>query len=406
MGTIAENLLALQETKQNFKTSFENKGVDLTDVPFTEYPNKLEELKENLDTELTEQETLLNELEEDVNALSDKDDTALKILDGTLEEFDNTKIGVTSLVSYRFNDFTNLKKVNFTGITEIPQNTCYDCKKVTDVILDNNTTKIGDYAFYYNDLTNFLLNSHIPCELGAYAFSKTKIKGVTGVFSKIGNYAFANPNATYALTNVDITINGSIGMNGFQNAYYVNNFKISKDSNITSLGEYCFKSVGNRRESPENNVFNLDLSNSSFTSIPGSCFSGDNNSYKNKYWIIKFPKTLTSIRSSVFVYTDNFVVYFSTTTPATLNSGSFNTSTNLKIFVPYSVLNTYKTATNWVSYANYIYGYAEENTFEQGAVLPTTNDEGLTLTWYSDEKLTVQVTSVDDPSKIYYCVGV
>ena len=77
MATIAENLLALQQTKENFKTAFAEKEVDLTGVPFTEYPNKMSEIKtsEDLDTELTEQETSLAKLEEDVNALSDKPKT-------------------------------------------------------------------------------------------------------------------------------------------------------------------------------------------------------------------------------------------------------------------------------------------------------------------------------------------
>jgi hypothetical protein len=74
--------------------------------------------------------------------------------------------------------------------------------------------------------------------------------------------------------------------------------------------------------------------------------------------------------------------------------------------VPYNNINAYKIATNWVTHADYIFGWAEENTFEQGATLPTTSDEGLSLTWYSDENLTTPVTSVDDATKMYYCVGV
>ena len=41
MSTIAENLLALQTAKENIKTAIESKGQDLTDVPFTEYSNKI-----------------------------------------------------------------------------------------------------------------------------------------------------------------------------------------------------------------------------------------------------------------------------------------------------------------------------------------------------------------------------
>ena len=41
MSTIAENLLALQQVKTNIKTAIEGKGQDLTNVPFTEYAEKI-----------------------------------------------------------------------------------------------------------------------------------------------------------------------------------------------------------------------------------------------------------------------------------------------------------------------------------------------------------------------------
>lgn len=44
MATIAENLLALNEAKQAIKTAIEEKGQDLTNVPFTEYAGKIAEI--------------------------------------------------------------------------------------------------------------------------------------------------------------------------------------------------------------------------------------------------------------------------------------------------------------------------------------------------------------------------
>lgn len=41
---LGENLLALNETKQAIKTAIENKGQDLTDVPFTSYADKIAEI--------------------------------------------------------------------------------------------------------------------------------------------------------------------------------------------------------------------------------------------------------------------------------------------------------------------------------------------------------------------------
>lgn len=44
MATMAENLLQLNETKQAIKAAIENKGQDLTDVPFTSYADKIAEI--------------------------------------------------------------------------------------------------------------------------------------------------------------------------------------------------------------------------------------------------------------------------------------------------------------------------------------------------------------------------
>lgn len=45
MATIAENLLSLNETKASIKASIEEKGQDLTNVPFTAYADKIAEIK-------------------------------------------------------------------------------------------------------------------------------------------------------------------------------------------------------------------------------------------------------------------------------------------------------------------------------------------------------------------------
>lgn len=44
MATISENLIAINNVKNNLKTKLEEKGVDMADIPFTDYPNKLDEI--------------------------------------------------------------------------------------------------------------------------------------------------------------------------------------------------------------------------------------------------------------------------------------------------------------------------------------------------------------------------
>lgn len=71
MATISENLEILKTAKTSIKSAIEGKGQDLTDVPFTQYGEKIASIQasENLDTELNEQDALLEELHTIVDEL-------------------------------------------------------------------------------------------------------------------------------------------------------------------------------------------------------------------------------------------------------------------------------------------------------------------------------------------------
>ncbi len=78
---------------------------------------------------------------------------------------------------------------------------------------------------------------------------------------------------------------------------------------------------------------------------------------------ITMPSTLAVLNSSAFSGSQIYEFHFLSTTPPTLsNTNNFPNMTNYggrKIYVPYSadhsVLNAYKTATNWSTFANYIF---------------------------------------------------
>ena len=355
---------------------------------------------ENLDPELTAQETKLAKLEEDVNALSDKDDTALKILDGTLEEFDNTKIGATSLSKYRFNEFSQLKSANFMGITNIPINTCYNCTNLSSLVIDPNTTNIGDYAFYYCGVKNTILTTNKTCNIGNSAFYYCTLDGIDVKLGNVKDSAFCNINN---MKSIKMSINGSVGTNAFDGAYNVEQFNFDKNSVITSLSTKSFARIGSSRPNPENNIFTFDFRNSKFTTIPDTCFGYSNSTYGNRYYDIKFPTSVTTINSYAFRYSDHMTLYFTRLTPASLNANAFSNATNLKICVPYNSVNAYKTATNWSAQASNIRGFADINTFKQGQELPQYSSEGYALTWYSDIDLTTPVTTATNIDQYYYC---
>ena len=366
-------------------------------------PIKVVDLPDDLDKELTDQETLLNKLEEDVNSLSDKDDTLFKILEGTAEEFDNTKIGLTQLAPRLLNYMLNIKKANFEGILEIPNYTCQGCANLKEIILDPHVAKIGEYAFYECKFDELVLRSDAFCSIGANCFNYSRgIVGLIGKFGEIGTYAFSN-GASTDLHTIDITMKGSFNSYNFQNSYKVDTFKISDDSVVTAIGSYAFSAVGSSRENPENNIFSIDFTNSNFTTLSSYSFGSSNSTNINRYYNLVFPQTVTSVSSNAFVNSDNMTLYFKSKLVPNAHATSFSNATNLKIFVDFNMLDAYKNATNWSLVSDNIYGFADANVFEKDQILPEYSLEGFKLTWYGDSALTNQVFTVDDPNKIYYC---
>ena len=327
---------------------------------------------------------------------------AKQILSGTLEEYDNTQLGLTSLATDRFIQFPNLRSLNLTGIFEIPEYTCENCTSLSSLVLDSEITSIGEYAFAFCPITNFALNTNQVCNVEQYAFRQTGLIGISGKLGNVGQYAFSN--LISSQQNFNVTINGTIGNYAFANNYTTESFNISSNSNVGgTLGDYAFSGVGSSRINPETKVFDLDFSNGKISTINQYAFGTSSSTYKNRYYSIQFPATLGTINSYAFRYSDNMTLYFKGLVPASLNSNAFSNTTNLKICVNYASVNAYKTATNWATYASSIIGYADRNTFNLGQQLPQYSLEGYALTWYSDINLSNEVTTADNSSQYYYC---
>ena len=151
----------------------------------------------------------------------------------------------------------------------------------------------------------------------------------------------------------------------------------------------------------------FDFRASSFSTIPEQAFVGNPNPDSTlKFVSFYFPNSLLSINGNqVFYYHFNCNYYFLSSTPCTILRNTFNYVYNSNIFVPYNSINAYKTATNWLYYDAYIKGWAPENTFSAGDPLPVVNQEGITLTWYTDRECTNQISVVSNPGVELYCVG-
>lgn len=350
------------------------------------------------------------------------------LLDGTLEEFSAPKAGVTTLAPYRFYNFSNLKKADFTGVTEIPDDICQNCSSLQELVIDTNTTEIGLHSFDFKPSNaeftkriDLIFNLNNEVYLNDYSFYRTGatttniyylFQSLKGKFNYIGSEAFEAGGsigpALQSLEEIDILINGRILGYAFGHNYHISKFNLDKNSDITSISIGSFgNGFGYLRLSPENNIFVFDLRNSTFLNIPTYCFSGITSNAKSSYFDIYLPSTCITIATYCFQYSDYYNIYYKNV-PTLSNVNSFSNATNFKNFFPYDLVHTAKTATNWSSTTNgivgSIYGWAEENTFTQGQTLPTTDSQGWALTWYSDIDLTQEVTTVDDPTKIYYCI--
>lgn len=78
---------------------------------------------------------------------------------------------------------------------------------------------------------------------------------------------------------------------------------------------------------------------------------------------IIFPSTITSISANCFAncFYMNYYIFLSPTPPTLANVNAFTgINTICKIYVPDASVDAYKAATNWVTYANYIYPLSQK----------------------------------------------
>lgn len=268
---------------------------------------------------------------------------------------------------------------------------------LTHFVMPPDITKIADYRFYdFKNLETVDLGN--VQDIGNYAFDNA---GLTSIIipkttKKIGSYAFStNSNATHLSGSMD----GDIGDSAFSNLSKVIECDLS-NFNIHKLGQSAFRFLGSNRANQSQNIVVLDFSNSDFPLIRGYCFAS------SQYLRIILPKSIQDIESGAFYSLRNCELYFLKLAPPTVkNSDVWSGSTNNKIFVPYNVINAYKTATNWTTQASNIIGYVGAGILPVGSELPTINEEGYVLTWFSDKACTVSATTVENADAIYYCTS-
>ncbi len=302
-------------------------------------------------------------------------------IDGTLETFNAG--GAEIVAPYRCYQFANLKSVDLTGVKEVGDYAFAGNVNIENLVIDEDIIRVGNNAF---------------SSVGQNTSRTSSFEFTPKNECYVGNNAFYN---AYSLKKINGNFN-YIGSSGFAQARNVTELNII--GRLTTLGSRIFETTGAGRDSPENNILYINFKNSNFVTLEQSTFAGSSLAVTTKYMEIRLPASVNTINAAVFSYSDHLDIYFYGA-PATLNLSAFNNATNLKIFVPFTKINAYRTATNWSAQSANIYGFADVGTFAQGQQLPMYNIEGYALTWYSDKELTQVVTEVADPEAEYYCTA-
>ena len=253
---------------------------------------------------------------------------------------------VTKISEYAFRYCSNLKSVTIPkAVTSIGANAFESCSSLTSITIPETVTSIGTYAFRYcSNLTSIRIPESVT-SIGTYAFQYcVNLASITipETVTSIGTYAFQ-----YCSNLMSITIPESvtsIGTYAFQ--YCVNLISISIPEAVTTISNYAFQ----------------NCSNLTSITIPETVTSIGTYAFRYCYNLtsITIPKAVTTIGNAAFQSCTGIVCYdFSqhTAVPTLANTSAFSgIKSDCEIRVPAALVDEWKAAANWSTYANYIVG--------------------------------------------------
>lgn len=238
----------------------------------------------------------------------------------------------------------NLKNIVLpTNITFIPTNAFSNSLSNIEgnLIIPINVTSIASYAFSSVKSVKIITQN---CSFGSNCFSSLKTKNFeipTNITSLPSYFLFSS-----LLEEINIPNNiTSIGNYCFNNCNSLK--KVVMDNSVTSLGTYCFSSCYNLED--------ITLSDN-ITTLGSNCFQSCYNLFREKGF--KAPSKLSSIGSNCFSGTLFVILEYDFSkceqVPTLSNVNAFNLNGLTKIKVPTALYNSWITASNWVTLADYI----------------------------------------------------
>ena len=395
MATIEENLQKLKDTKINIKNAIVAKGVSMDNVPFTDYASKIAQIETG-------------------SGGGGTGDGQYKVrvidYDGTIIKEENLNTGDTFTLPdapthdrLTFQEWVSADTITGNTVTVANRdiqigaiykttsgNTEFDIvlTKVTGLTV-NLQNLTGMTSINWGDGTTDSSLSHTYSDYGSYTI---EVAGVTALdeyiftqSSSVKNYycvaARLSDSVTYIRTYTfcycyslaSITIPNSvrsIALSTFSGCYSL--ISITIPSNITRIPDSMFASCYSLTSiTIPSSVIDIRFSAFyycySLTSItiPNSVTSIGNYAFQNCYSLtsITIPNNVTSIGSYVFGNCYSIKKYdftSSTSVPTLSNTSAFSNINGIyKIYVPDELYDEWIAATNWVTYADYIYKASE-----------------------------------------------
>ena len=315
-------------------------------------------------------------------------DNRCLIVDGVLKSFARAGLtsytipdGVTSIGRYVFSDYDSLASIVIPdGVISIGEVAFGGCVSLSNITLPNSVTLIDSHAFsgcsslssitIPDSVTSIVDNPFKACSSlttfnGKYASADNRcliVDGVLKSFAQAGLTSYTIPDGVT-----------SIGVDAFNNCDALSNITIP--DGVISIGNYAFSgcdalssiTISNSVEEIRSHAF-MRCSSLSNVTLPDSLISIEDMafSYCNSLASITLPVNVSSIGNSPFACCTSLATVYSknTTPPSTeryYNPMFENCHSQLKIYVPASSVNAYKSASGWSEYASQIEGYDFSN---------------------------------------------
>lgn len=258
-----------------------------------------------------------------------------------------------NVATYNPSTKASLKKYQDKYATDVKYNGFNNCKALTSVDIPNATT-IGDYAFNACPALK-TANLSNATNVGAYALSNCDVLTTVDLpnATDIGAGTFAS---CPALTSIDLPNATDIGEDAFNNCTTLTSVDLPKATSIgNSVFGYCSAlttvdlpkatSIGNTAFGNCTALTSVNLPN--VTSIGISAFNSC-----SALTSIDLP-SVTSIGTSAFYSANKLETIFLRSKTMCTCTGSQVLLPSVVIYVPESLIDSYKTATYWSNYASH-----------------------------------------------------